>query len=81
MQWDLEKKVRESHKKGDIESARMWSQVAWSKGFRGFNIKTMQLGKDDRLSNLAVLCPNHHRYVHDKDMGLLLLSLIPERER
>jgi hypothetical protein len=80
LQWDLENKIRDAHKNNDFEQAKMWVDAALSKGFRKFNIKKMQLEKDDRLHNLAVLCPNHHRYVHKEDMGMTILSKIPKRK-
>jgi hypothetical protein len=79
LQWDLEKKIRTAHRSADIERARELADIANSKGFGKFDIKTMQLGKDDRLLNLAVLCPNHHRYVHDEDLGFDIFKYIPKR--
>lgn len=38
------------------------------------------LSKDSRTTNLSVLCPNHHTMVHQADMSLLLLKLLPERK-
>lgn len=38
-----------------------------------------QMEKDGSSSNLAVLCPNHHRIVHHIDMGLALLQHILAR--
>jgi hypothetical protein len=38
------------------------------------------LSKDNRSTNLSVLCPNHHTLVHTADLGLALLKLIPKRK-
>jgi hypothetical protein len=43
------------------------------------NNSHFQLAKDDDSKNLAVLCPNHHRYTHSKDIGLKILQFLPER--
>lgn len=53
---------------------------AVSKGFLSYDTKTGQLSKDDRSINLAVLCPNHHRYVHHVDLGMDILKHIPPRK-
>lgn len=39
-----------------------------------------QLPKDNRTVNLSILCPNHHRYTHHKDLGMTILNYIPERK-
>jgi hypothetical protein len=52
---------------------------AVDRGFLAFDMKTRQLAKDDRSQNLAVLCPNHHRYLHTVDMGMKILEYIPPR--
>lgn len=38
-----------------------------------------QLPKSVLSKDLSVLCPNHHRYTHDKDLGLGVLKYLPER--
>ena len=45
-----------------------------------FNKETKQLEKNNQSKNLAVLCPNHHRYVHYVDMGVAILNYLPPRK-
>lgn len=39
-----------------------------------------QLPKSILSKELSVLCPNHHRFVHFKDMGKDILQYIPPRK-
>jgi len=41
---------------------------------------SFQLPKDGTSKNLAVLCPNHHRFLHRIDLGLKVLDYIPPRK-
>lgn len=38
-----------------------------------------QLGKDDRTTNLAVLCPTCHTLMHKLDVGMKILKVLPPR--
>jgi hypothetical protein len=62
-----------------IEFYRL-TQFAKEQGWGDYDRSTRQLGKNDDISNLAVLCPNHHRYVHTKDLGLKVLENLPPRK-
>lgn len=55
------------------------TEIAKEKGFSHFDLRG-NLKKDDRLNNLTVVCPNHHRYIHHYDMGISVLSHIPNRK-
>lgn len=79
-QQEYEKLLRHFYKNNDLDSFKMTLYNAKSEGFNHFNSVTLQLTKDDRSTNLCVLCPNHHRYVHHFDIGLDILNYIPERK-
>lgn len=49
-------------------------------GYLSYDVKEKQLEKDNTVHNIAVLCPNHHRFVHTLDLGMKLLDYIPERK-
>jgi hypothetical protein len=53
-------------------------EQAKSKGFLYWDGKN--LSKDDRSTNLSVLCSNHHSLVHTIDAGMNLLNALPERK-
>jgi len=77
----MEKEIRKSKKAMDTARYHILLEYAKFRGFNCFDEKTGQLEKDDSVNNLAVLCPNHHRYVHDKDLGSEILKYIPERKK
>lgn len=77
----LEKEIRKSKKALDTARYHILLEYARSRGFYTFDEESAQLSKDDSVHNLAVLCPNHHRYVHDKDLGNNILKYIPERKK
>ena len=77
----IEEKIREYKKDNKLEEKEKLIVVAKKRGFLDYDEKTNQLSKDDRASNLCVLCPNHHRYVHYVDMGKDVLTRIKERRR
>lgn len=72
--------IRDAFRVGKTYIAEQLIQEAKTLGFLKYDRKLHQLSKDDRLQNLAVLCPNHHRFVHTKDLGLEILHYIPERK-
>lgn len=39
-----------------------------------------QLSKDDRSENLAVLCPNCHRFIHRLNVGKKILRVLDKRK-
>jgi hypothetical protein len=39
-----------------------------------------QMGKNNDKKNLCVICPNHHRLTHHKDLGLGVLHHLPSRK-
>ena len=78
-QQDIEKRIREAVRENDVELTNRLILEASKKGFMSFDYKTMELEKDHRSVNLAVLCPNHHRYVHHLDMGMDILKKISQR--
>lgn len=78
-QHEFEKILRYLIKLSDMESFKTTLLLAKEKGFNNFNSVNLQLAKDDRANNLCVLCPNHHRYVHYKDLGLEILNYLPPR--
>jgi hypothetical protein len=78
-QQKLEEKIRDAYKQKKSNLFMELIQVAHDSGFRSFDKKTLQLGKCDMTHNLAVLCPNHHRYVHQKNISMDILKQIPKR--
>jgi hypothetical protein len=71
----MENAIRKAVRAGEdigllLSNARVLGFLEWDNN---------QLSKDDRSSNLAVLCPNHHMMVHQADMGVSLLRLLPKR--
>jgi hypothetical protein len=79
---EFENKLRHMIRLGDSpEKLAAVLADAREHGYLTFNQTTKELSKDDRVSNLAVLCPNHHRYVHEKDLGMDLLKYIPSRRK
>ena len=79
-QQEIEKKIRRAIKENNVELTNQLILEACQKGFLFFNYETMDLEKDHRSMNLAILCPNHHRYVHYVDMGMDILNKIPPRK-
>ena len=78
--WHYQERARKAIINGNMEKLATTFAEARDKGFLSFNSHARSLSKDDRIENLAVLCPNHHRYVHTHDMGLELLKVIPPRK-
>ncbi len=78
-QHEVEKLLRYLVKVSDMEGYKSALMKAREKGFSAFNTITLQLDKDNRSINLCVLCPNHHRYVHHKDLGMEILNYLPPR--
>lgn len=78
---EIENHLRAYYMMNDEESFQEMQEVAYSWGYGAFNKKTRQLPKDDRIENLSVLCPNHHRFVHTQDMGMNIASYIPRRKK
>lgn len=72
---EWEKKIRTAYRKGD--SVVELLEVADKLGFLKWD--GQDLSKDDRSTNLAVLCGNCHSLVHLFDAGLKLLKAIPKR--
>ncbi len=79
-QQDIEKRIRSSVKESNVELTNQLILEANQKGFLFFDYESMDLEKDHRSINLAILCPNHHRYVHHIDMGMDILKKIPPRK-
>lgn len=76
----LESKMRAAIGQGDMEKFARLCAEARKQGFMEYKRMARQLDKDDRSTNLTVLCPNHHRLVHVQDMGLDVLKRIPPRK-
>lgn len=79
-QQGIEVLIRQALKKKDNVKAEQLIKQAKDKGFLSFDKKTMELDKDNRTTNLAVLCPNHHRYTHFKDLKMSILNHLPPRK-
>lgn len=79
-QWEIERAIRKAVIDNDMGLFAQLLSKARDMGFPTYNQKTRQLDKDDRVSNLVVLCPNHHRYVHSEDLGMKVLNFIPKRK-
>lgn len=81
-QWEYERKLRALFDQGEeaFEEYQAFVKEAHEKGYGFFNSRNRQLHKNDHPSNLTVLCPNHHRYVHTQDLGMKLLSFVPQRK-
>lgn len=73
---EWEKKLRLAARKGENLSELL--SVAQKLGFLEWD--GHDLSKDDRVSNLSVLCGNHHNLVHLFDAGLNLLKALPKRK-
>lgn len=80
-QQKIERKIRTAIRTGDKDKVTELLIYAKSKGFLKFDFSELQLSKNDDPSNLTVLCPNHHRYVHFKDIGMAVLDHIPRRKQ
>lgn len=78
---ELENSLRRAFKAKNMAEFDKAQQIALSKGYGLFNIDTLQLPKNDNPENLAVLCPNCHREVHEYDLGDKLLELLTERKK
>jgi hypothetical protein len=76
---EIEDALRFFLRKNNIESFLAFEKEAVEKGYGRFDKEDNQLSKNDAKENLAVLCPNHHRYVHTNDLGMKLLWYIPKR--
>lgn len=74
-QWDLEKKLR---KEKELEEILELLKRARELGFLNWDGK--QLSKDDRSTNLSVLCGNCHSLIHRLDVGMNLLKVIDRRK-
>jgi hypothetical protein len=74
---EWEKKIRHA-KKTNAENFEELLEQAKELGFMYF--EDNQLGKDNRSTNLAVLCPNCHALVHALDAGTKLLKILPKRK-
>lgn len=79
-QQEIEKRIRKTVREDSVELTNQLILEANQKGFLFFDYEKMELSKDHRSTNLAVLCPNHHRYVHHIDMGMAILEKIPPRK-
>lgn len=79
-QQEIEKTIRNAIKIGDMNLFAQLLVKANDMGYLHYDKKTNQLEKDNRVSNLTVLCPNHHRYTHEQDLGKAILSYIPIRK-
>lgn len=72
----LENKIRLAKKtNGDVAGL---IQTANEAGYDTFEYN--QLAKDDRTTNLAVLCPTCHSFIHVLDSGTNLLRALPIRK-
>jgi hypothetical protein len=78
-QQKLENRIREAYKSNKTNIYIELIQIAHDSGFRDFDKKKLQLAKCDMTHNLAVLCPNHHRYVHEHKISMDILKYIPKR--
>lgn len=76
----LENEMRKALKDEDNTYLASLQAQAFARNYGEFNTKTRQLPKNDSTVNLSILCPNHHRYVHGKDLGMRILDYIPVRK-
>jgi len=74
-QWDLEIKLRKENR---LEETLELLKQARELGFTTW--RNNQLSKDDRSTNLAVLCGNCHSLIHRLDVGMNLLKVIDRRK-
>lgn len=79
-QQTLEDALRLAYRTANMSMIALYEKRREEMGFKSYNIRTGQLPKDDDSKNLAVLCPNHHRYLHGKDLGMEVLKYIPARK-
>lgn len=78
---EFEEAIRKAIRMGDhVEILAQLLAEARDRGYLSYDRKTGQLAKDNRTTNLSVLCPNHHRYVHTVDMGMDILKHLPPRK-
>lgn len=80
-QWAAEQSIRKAFDEKRVGDYVAFLTAAKQLGYATFNVKDRQLAKNDSVSNLSVLCPNHHRFVHQADMGTGILQFIPPRRQ
>jgi hypothetical protein len=78
---EIENNIRAYYMMEDDEHFEYMLDLARRLGYGEYNQKTRQLPKNDSISNLAILCPNHHRYVHHHNLSMDLLEYIPRRKK
>ena len=77
-----ERKFRDLLDNGQKDSEE-WKELeafAIRHGWGTFDVRSRQLHKNDATTNLTVLCPNHHRFAHTKDLGIKILQYRPPRK-
>lgn len=79
-QQEIETEIRKAINSGNMDQFAQLLAKAQDMGYPHYDQKDRQLDKDDRASNLTVLCPNHHRFVHTEDLGMKVLTFIPPRK-
>ena len=72
-QWNIERRLRKDFNNRDqlLKEARSLGFLKWDGN---------QLSKDDRSTNLAVLCGNCHTLIHKLDVGLNILKVLSKRK-
>lgn len=71
--------LQENIKHSNGKSRTALLELATSLGFERFS--NGRLSKNNNLDNLAVVCPNCHREIHETDMGKEILEYLPPRQR
>lgn len=75
-QWEMEKKLREATKQK--RNITKLLEEAKEKGFLQWDDN--QLSKDNRSTNLSVLCGNCHTLIHQLDVGMNIIKVLDRRK-
>ncbi len=75
---EYEDNIRKASKMRDYDLLEKLIEEAKECGFLEW--KGNQLSKDDRSTNLSVLCGNCHSLIHALDSGVNLLNVLSERK-
>lgn len=75
---EFENRMRKAVKMRDYDLLEQLLEKAKECGFLEWDGE--QLSKDDRSTNLAVLCSNCHSLIHGLDVGVNLLNVLNRRK-
>jgi len=74
---EMEVKIRKAK---DHDAYLALLEEAKKQGYLVYDVRSKQLEKDNRSTNLSVLCGNCHTLMHKMDVGLKLLKALSPRK-